>query len=115
MHLDGLSYRKIENHTGISKSKVQCICSEKLEKLPDKNKFTYKYCNKFSQIFEFDAKYVNVKGYERKIAFQGISGAPTTTNMIESFNSHLEARLKPLHRFRSFNHAKLWLNGYVLK
>jgi hypothetical protein len=27
----------------------------------------------------------------------------------------LEARLKPLHRFRSFNHAKLWLNGYVLK
>lgn len=253
--MNGLSYRKIELQTGISKSKAQKICLEELKKLPDNNQFTYNHCNRFSQIYELDAKYVNIKGYERKLAFlwgvdyerhdfpiillaktesfqawgkfcelfkiinhypklivcdnnsplktaarykfpnvkiqtcynhfkegvrrdfkirsdgtyrqfsneidellsikrstmdfesfllrmfdyykndpvalqlivnigenkkeflafQGISGAPTTTNMIESFNSHLEARLKPLHHFHSFAHAKLWLNGYVLK
>lgn len=55
------------------------------------------------------------KNKEYFLAFRGFSGAPTTTNMIESFNSHLEARLKPLHHFHSFAHAKLWLNGYVLE
>ncbi len=42
-------------------------------------------------------------------------GTPTTTNLIESLNSHLEARVKPLKGFESFQHADLWLNGYFLK
>jgi len=42
-------------------------------------------------------------------------GTPTTTNLIESFNSHLEARLAPLKGFESFKHADLWLNGYFLR
>jgi transposase-like protein len=42
-------------------------------------------------------------------------GTPTTTNLIESLNSHLEARVKPLKGFESFKHAELWLNGYFLK
>lgn len=42
-------------------------------------------------------------------------GVPTTTNLIESFNSHLEARVKPLKGFESFKHADLWLNGYFLR
>lgn len=42
-------------------------------------------------------------------------GTPTTTNLIESMNSHLEARLKPLKGFESFKHADLWLNGYFLR
>ena len=33
---------------------------------------------------------------------------------MECFNSHLESRLKSIH-FEDFEHAKLWLNGYVLK
>lgn len=40
---------------------------------------------------------------------------PTTTNLIESMNSHLEARLRPLKGFESFKHANLWLNGYFLR
>jgi transposase-like protein len=47
--------------------------------------------------------------------FKGISNAPTTTNIIESFNSHLESRLRSIHKFESFTHARLWLNAYVLK
>lgn len=42
-------------------------------------------------------------------------GTPTTTNLIESLNSHLEARVKPLKGFESFRHADAWLNGYFLK
>lgn len=42
-------------------------------------------------------------------------GTPTTTNLIESYNSHLEARVRPLKGFESFKHANLWLNGYFLK
>jgi transposase-like protein len=42
-------------------------------------------------------------------------GTPTTTNLIESFNSHLEARVKPLKGFESFQHADQWLNGYFLR
>jgi len=239
----------------ISKSVVQRICFDELKRLPDNNKFTFNYCNRFSRIFEFDAKYISVKGYDHKVAFlwgidyfrhdfpvillarsesykswakyfeffriinnipdylvcddnsplkiaarykfpnvkvqtcynhfkegirrdlrvrsddtyrkfskeidmilskkrserdfdfllhralvyyikdpvstqiivnmskrkeellafTGIKNAPVTTNMIESFNSQLEDRLKPLHHFNSFEHAKLWLNGFVLK
>jgi transposase-like protein len=42
-------------------------------------------------------------------------GTPTTTNLIESMNSHLEARVKPLKGFESFKHADLWLNAYFLR
>ncbi|PIW97335.1 hypothetical protein COZ82_00115 [Candidatus Kaiserbacteria bacterium CG_4_8_14_3_um_filter_38_9] len=42
-------------------------------------------------------------------------GTPTTTNLIESMNSHLEARVRPLKGFQSFKHADLWLNGYFLR
>ncbi len=42
-------------------------------------------------------------------------GTPTTTNLIESLNSHLESRVRPLKGFESFKHADLWLNGYFLR
>lgn len=44
-----------------------------------------------------------------------IKHTPKTTNLIESFNSQLEARLVSLRSFQSYEHARLWLNGYVLK
>lgn len=42
-------------------------------------------------------------------------GTPTTTNLIESFNSHLQGRLETIKGFESFNHADLWLNGFFLR
>ena len=39
---------------------------------------------------------------------------PTTTNLIESFNSHLEGRLKTIKGFESYAHANTWLNAYFL-
>jgi hypothetical protein len=42
-------------------------------------------------------------------------GTPTTTNLIESINSHLEALVQPLKGSQPFKHAELWLNGYFLR
>lgn len=41
--------------------------------------------------------------------------APTTTNIIESYNSHLQGRLKTIKGFESFYTAEKWLNGYILR
>lgn len=40
---------------------------------------------------------------------------PRTTNLIESYNSHLQGRLKTIKGFESFQHADLWLNAYFLR
>ena len=48
-------------------------------------------------------------------AYMKEKNIPRTTNLIESYNSHLEGRLKTIKGFESFEHADLWLNGYFLK
>jgi hypothetical protein len=59
---------------------------------------------------------INIERYWSELtAYRHIGKAPLTTNMIEGLNSHLEARLFSLRSFQSIHHAKLWLNGYVLK
>ena len=47
--------------------------------------------------------------------YQYLKGIPTTTNLIECYNSHLQGRLETIKGFESFQHADLWLNGYFLK
>jgi len=254
-HLNGLSFRKLATKYGMSKSHASDLCYEELLKLPDNNKFTFTYCNRFSNILLTDGKYFNLKGYlygyvllwgvdyfrhdipvftlapsenyhswatyfsyfrilnqypellvcddntnlklaarntfpsvriqtcfnhfkenirrdlkvrsdktyqpfmtrikdvfkdklsdealDKKLfalyrdyqsdpvcvsvltniqrykpellGYRGVPNAPVTTNLIESFNSHLESRLFSLQHFNSIKHAKLWLNGYILK
>lgn len=48
-------------------------------------------------------------------AYMKEKNIPRTTNLIESYNSHLEGRLKTIKGFESFKHADLWLNGYFIK
>ena len=58
----------------------------------------------------------NIEKYKSELlAYRGIPQAPFTSNLMESFNSHLEARLFSLKHFHSVAHARLWLNGYILK
>jgi hypothetical protein len=254
-HLDGLSFRALGIRYSISPMTAWRICEEELKKLPDNNKFTHKFCNRFSDIYVCDGKYISIKGYpygyallwgidylkhdipiftlapsesyqswrtnfsyfriinnyprlvvcddnqnlklaarnafpevkiqtcfnhfkegmrrnlkvrsdttykpfmrrveevfkekltdqtmDKKLfslyrdykddpvciqtltniekykpellGYRGISGAPVTTNIIEGLNSHLEARLFSLRSFQSVTHARLWINGYILK
>lgn len=47
--------------------------------------------------------------------WRALKGVPTTTNLIECFNSHLQGRLKTIKGFETFKHADIWLNGYFLR
>ena len=48
-------------------------------------------------------------------AYMQLQHLPMTTNLIESYNSHLEGRLKTIKGFESFHDADTWLNGYFIK
>jgi Transposase, Mutator family len=63
-HLDGLSFRKLAQKYMLSPMTTWRICEEELKKLPDNNKFTFTYCNRYSDIFVFDGKYFSVKGQD---------------------------------------------------
>jgi len=44
-----------------------------------------------------------------------IKNCPNTTNIIESYNSHLQGRLDTIKGFQSFDSAKAWCNGYLIR
>ena len=44
-----------------------------------------------------------------------IKNCPNNTNLIELYNSHLNGRLKTIKGFQSFDSAKRWLNGYLIR
>lgn len=48
-------------------------------------------------------------------AFRQIQDCPSTTNMIEAYNSHLQGRLKTIKGFKSFVSASKWLNAYMIR
>ena len=53
----------------------------------------------------------------REVLFQYLNfpNCPKDTNLIELYNSHLQSRLKSIKGFQSFNTAKRWLNGYIIR
>jgi transposase-like protein len=48
-------------------------------------------------------------------AYTKISHCPPNTNLIELYNSHLQARLKSIKGFKSFRAADRWLNAYLIR
>ena len=64
-HLDGLSFRKLAVKYSISPMSAYRICFDELKRLPNNNEFTFKHCARFSSVFVFDGKYVNVVGYDQ--------------------------------------------------
>jgi len=48
-------------------------------------------------------------------AFNHIPKCPRTNNLIEAYNSHLNARLKSIKGFKSFQTANLWLNSWMIR
>lgn len=74
----------------------------------------YKRLQRLWKDYEHDAVCVSVltnmqRYYAELTGHRGISGSPTTTNIIEGLNSHLQARLKALRSFESVSYAKLWM------
>ena len=52
---------------------------------------------------------------EALFAFRQIPDCPNSTNLIESYNSHLNGRLKTIKGFQSFVSASKWLNAYAIR
>ncbi|PIW08132.1 hypothetical protein COW38_01385, partial [Candidatus Collierbacteria bacterium CG17_big_fil_post_rev_8_21_14_2_50_45_7] len=52
---------------------------------------------------------------EELFNYQYLPATPLSTNLIETFNGHLEAHISSLKGFETYEHAKLWFNAYVLK
>ena len=48
-------------------------------------------------------------------AFRQVQGCPSSTNMIEAYNSHLNGRLKTIKGFESFDSARRWLSAYLVR
>lgn len=48
-------------------------------------------------------------------SYKTISNCPNNTNLIELFNSHFNARLKSIKGFKTKEHARLWLNGLLIR
>ena len=44
-----------------------------------------------------------------------VPGCPNNTNLIELFNSHVNARLESIKGFQSFESARQWLNAYLVR
>lgn len=55
------------------------------------------------------------KAFDELTAATLVPGAPKDTNLIELYNSHLQARLKSIKGFKSFQSAEKWLNAYILR
>lgn len=54
--------------------------------------------------------------YDELFAYEKFSVyAPHSNNLIEAFNSHLNARLTSMKGFESFQTAALWLNAWILR
>jgi hypothetical protein len=52
---------------------------------------------------------------EDLFSYLKIPNCPHSTNIIESYNSHLKGRLATIKGFQSFDSARLWLNAYLIR
>lgn len=52
---------------------------------------------------------------EDLFSYLKIPGCPSSTNIIESYNSHLKGRLATIKGFQSFESARAWLNAYLIR
>jgi ribosome modulation factor len=56
-----------------------------------------------------------VRRREELFAYLAVPGCPRTTNIIESYNSHLQGRLASVKGFQTFATAQRWLNGWMVR
>jgi len=96
--------KEIETLLGVKQSQGEF--SQRAHKLITKYKAIPLYMNVLLNI---------AQRQDQLLAYHHLKGTPITTNLIEAFNSHLQARLSSIGSFQDFTHAKLWLNAYFLK
>ncbi|MBU2102468.1 MAG: transposase [Candidatus Omnitrophica bacterium] len=79
-------------------------------------KRSYKLFKKYAKDERIVKQLLKINEYTQELtAANYLRKAPRTTNIIESYNSHLQGRLKTIKGFQSFQSADQWLNGYILR
>lgn len=95
--------------------RIEQVLTEKLTDM-DMNKKLFALFKDYQNDLVALSILTNIQRYRPQLtAYRGIPQSPVTTNIMEGLNSHLESRLFALRSFQSSAHAKLWINGYVLK
>ena len=98
-HLEGYSFRSLSQKYNISVGSAYGKCFEALKKLPHCADVTRMYCSKFSGVLLVDGKFVNVKGFERKIPI--IYGIDYQTHDIPTFVFSIAENFMSLIKFFS--------------
>lgn len=84
--------------------------------LDDFNRIAHNIVNKYKESALCIAVMADIKRRQLNLmTYLRFKNTPRTNNLIESFNSHLNGRLKTIKGFESFKHANLWLNGYFIR
>jgi len=79
-------------------------------------KRSYKLFQKYAKDERAVKILLKINEYTKELtAANYLRKAPRTTNIIESYNSHLQGRLKTIKGFQSFKSADLWINAYILR
>lgn len=78
-----------------------------------------KYATKLLKEHKTNIIYLSIlidlnKKHEFLVRYLINKSIPSTTNLIEAFNSHLEARLKSIRCFQRFETAEIFLNAWVM-
>jgi len=55
------------------------------------------------------------KRQHQLFTYENIKHCPKTNNIIESYNSHLNGRLKTIKGFQGFHSAERWLNAWMIR
>jgi len=74
---------------------------------------TYKYGRKDETLLGIMADIENRK--DELFAYKDFKNCPSTNNIIESYNSHLQGRLKTIKGFQGFHSAERWLNAWMIR
>ena len=88
------------------------------QKLNDEamNKKLFAFYRDYQHNPVYIAVLTNIERYKTELlSYRHIRQSPVTTNLMEGMNAHLEARLRLLRSFQTVSHARLLMNGYILK
>lgn len=76
-------------------------------------RINYKYARNDETILGIMADIEKRK--DELFAYKSVKNCPATNNIIESYNSHLQGRLKTIKGFQSFCSAERWLNAWLIR
>ncbi|MBI5413438.1 transposase [Candidatus Peregrinibacteria bacterium] len=110
-----LQVRTVEKYKPFVDDLKNELFSNKINK-QDFEKKAFKLFKKYEHDLIAVSYLLRIQKYTQELTNASlVKHTPRTTNLMELYNSHLEARLKSIKGFKSFQSAQKWLNAYILR